>query len=331
MASAGLQPQPELDPGAAGWFLTFIVPARNGCNLKCPFCVVRQRREIANADLRPEDFARFVREVAERKPVVAVAIQGYEPLLPESFPYTQAILAAGRFRGLRTSLVTNGVTLADATDLLATLSPNKIAISIDAADAAVHDRLRGLPGAWAAAVAGIERAIRALTPRTRLVVSSVLMPSRRHYLDAMPSFLRDIGIDRWIINPLLRVGTDQAGGPVGDRVMLFRDLLLLQQAADSAGISLTVDDEFNHLGHDAACMLQPALRAIHVRTLPSEIEIFRLTPSGQCSAGDDILRRVSPDTPRWRPKALHAGDFLDMLSKPTTASQQQGLALPHIT
>jgi MoaA/NifB/PqqE/SkfB family radical SAM enzyme len=331
MATAGLLPQPDFELGAAGPFLTFVVPAENGCNLKCPFCLVRQRREIADADLQPDDFTRFIREAAQRESVFALAIQGYEPLLPESLPYTQAILAAGRFLGVPTSLVTNGVTLADATDLLTTLSPNKIAISIDAADAAVHDRLRGSMGAWAAAVAGIERAIRALTPRTKLLVSSVLMPSKRHYLDGMPSLLRDIGIDRWIINPLLRVGTDQAGGPVGDRAMLFRDLLLLQKAADSAGIRLTVDDEFNHLGHDAACMLQPALRAIHVRTLPSEIEIFRLTPSGQCSVGDDILRHVSPDTPRWRPKAVHAGDFLDRLSKATTASQQQGLALPHIT
>ncbi len=330
MTTASLLPRPDFESGAAGPFLTFIVPARNGCNLKCPFCVVRQRREIADAELQPDDFARFVREAAQRGPVVAVAIQGYEPLLPESLPYTQAILAAGRFLRLPTGLVTNGVTLADATDLLATLSPDKIAISIDAADAAVHDHLRGSVGAWAAAVAGIERAIRALTPRTKLVVSSILVPSKRHYLDGMPSLLRDIGINRWIINPLLRVRTDQAGGPVGDRAMLFRDLLRLQEAADSAGISLMVDDEFNHLGHSTACLSQPALRAIRVRTLPPRVEIFRLTPSGQCSVGDDILRRMTPDTPRWRPEVLHAGDFLDMLSKPTAASQQ-GLVLPQIT
>jgi MoaA/NifB/PqqE/SkfB family radical SAM enzyme len=324
MATSGLRPQPDFEPGAAGRFLTFVVPAVNGCNLNCRYCVVRQRREIANADLRPDDFARFVREAAEREPIVAVAIQGYEPLLPESLPYTQAILAAGRFLGLPTSLVTNGVTLADAMDLLATLSPNKIAISIDAAEADVHDRLRGASGAWAATIAGIERAVGALRPRTKLVVSSVLMPSARHYLDAMPPLLRGMGIDRWIINPLLRIGRDRAGGPVGDLARLFRDLLILQEAADNAGIRLTVDDEFNHLGHDAACILQPALRAIQVRTLPLEIEIFRLTPSGQCSVRDDILRRITPDAPRWRPEAIHAGDFLDMLGKPT------GLVLPQI-
>ncbi len=323
MATAGLLPQPDVELGACGKFLTVVVPADKGCNLRCPFCFIRQRREITDTELQPADFVRFIREAAERGPVFALAIQGYEPLLPESLPYTQAILAAGRFLGLRTSLVTNGVTLADATDLLATLSPDKIAISLDAAEAGVHDRLRRSLGGWAAAVAGIERAIPALAPRTKLVVSSVLVPSKRHHLDAMPALLRNIGIGRWIINPLLRVGRDQAGGPVGDRATLFRDLLILQRTADRAGIKLSVDDEFNHLHYDEACISRPALRALQVRTLPRDVEIFRLTPSGQCSAGGDVLRRITPDTPRWRPGAIHAGDFLGELGAATDPSVRQ--------
>jgi hypothetical protein len=57
-----------------------------------PFCLVRQRREITNAYLQPYDFVRFIREAMERAPIFALAIQGYEPLLPESLPYTRAIL-----------------------------------------------------------------------------------------------------------------------------------------------------------------------------------------------------------------------------------------------
>jgi len=315
MAASGLQPQRESEPDAAGQFLTFVVPALNGCNLKCTFCLIRQRREITDTCLRPDDFARFIREAAERAPIFAIAIQGYEPLLPESLPYTQAILATGRFLGLPSSLVTNGVKLVDAVNLLTTLSPNKIAISLDAASAEVHDRIRCVAGAWSATVAGIKRAIEVLTPRTRVVVSSILMPSKRHYLDAMPALLRDIGIDRWIINPLLRVGDNQAGGPVAHQDSLYRDLLVLQQAADRAGVRLTVDDEFGHLGHDAASVSQPTLRRLHVRTLPPDVQIFRLTPSGQCSTAADILRQVTPDTPRWQPGAMHASDFLEMLRK----------------
>jgi MoaA/NifB/PqqE/SkfB family radical SAM enzyme len=325
MTASGLQPLPEHDPDAAGNFLTFVVPAAKGCNLRCPFCLVRQRREITETCLRPEDYARFVREAVEQVPIFAVAVQGYEPLLPESLPYTQAILATGRFLGLPTTFVTNGVKLADGVDLLKTLSPNKIAISLDAASAEIHDRIRGVAGAWAAAVRGIERATTVLAPRTRLVVSSVLLPSRRDYLDAMPAFLRSIGIDRWIINPLLRVGGDEAGGPVADRASLFRDLLVLGEAARREGVRLTVDDEFGHLGYDGACVSEPSLRALHVRTLPANVEIFRLAPSGQCSTGDGILRQVTSETPRWHPGAIHAGDFLEALSEQNQSRRCQAV------
>lgn len=243
--------------------------------------------------------------------------------MPESLPFTQSILATGRFLGLPTSLVTNGVNLVDALDLVKTLSPNKIAISLDSASADIHDRIRGVAGAWAATVGGIKRAIEVLAPRTRLVVESVLLPSKRHYLDAMPARLREIGIDRWIINPLLRVGRDQTGGPVGDRASLYRDLLILHEAANRAGVRLTVDDEFGHLNHDAASVSQPSLRALQVRTLPPNVEIFRLAPSGQCSTGDGILQQVTSDTPRWQPGAMHAGDFLEMLSGQSNLRRRQ--------
>ena len=319
MATAGLQPQPDQQSGAVGQFLTFVVPALRGCNLKCPFCLVKQRREITETCLRPDDLARFIREAAERALIYALAIQGYEPLLPESLAYTQAILATGRFLSLPTTLVTNGVKLVDAIDLLTTLSPNKVAISLDSAVAEIHDRIRGVAGTWTAAVEGIKRAVDVLAPRTRLVVSSVLLPSRRHYLDAMPALLRDIGIDRWIINPLLQVGGNAAGGPVGDRARLFRDLLILQEAAERAGIRFTADDEFNHLGDDTLSASKPALRALHVRRLPPNVDIFRLAPSGQCSIGNEILRQVTSDTPRWRPGVMHAGDFLGILGKQSDA------------
>jgi MoaA/NifB/PqqE/SkfB family radical SAM enzyme len=225
--------------------------------------------------------------------------------------------------GLPTGVVTNGTMLINAVDLLAALSPNKIAVSLDAASPEFHDRIRGVDGAWAASVGGIKRAIEVLAPLTRLVVSSVLLPSKRCYLDGMPERLREFGIDRWIINPLLRVGSDQTGGPVGDRASLFRDLLILKEAADRVGVRLTVDDEFDHLGHDAACAAEPSLRKLHVRTLPPNVEIFRLTPSGQCSRGDGILQQLTPDTPCWQPGTMHAGDFLEKLGRQSGGSRRQ--------
>src|SRR5258708_4644125 len=116
MSAAGLQPEPNCESGS-GQFLTFVVPAPGGCNLNCSFCIVRQRREIGETCLTPHDLMRFIREAIEYTPTFALAIQGYEPLLHESRPLSQAILGTGRFLGIPTSLVTNGTKLADAIDL----------------------------------------------------------------------------------------------------------------------------------------------------------------------------------------------------------------------
>jgi MoaA/NifB/PqqE/SkfB family radical SAM enzyme len=315
MASSGLLPYPDHDENSYGRFLTFVVPAPTGCNLSCAFCLIGQRRETRGPPLNPEELARFVHEAAERGPIFAVAIQGYEPLLRDALPYTRALLATSRLLRVPSTLVTNGVLLADAIDLLAVLKPTKIAISLDAATPEAHDQIRGVNGAWAAAVDGIKQAVERLAPQTRLAVSSVLLPSRRSYLEGMPARLRDLCVDRWIVNPLLRIGRENVGGPVVDRQILFEDLLALGEAARKAGIRFTVDDEFNRLDHASARARRPELHSLHVRTLPRGIEIFRLSPSGQASVGDDILRQVTPDLPRWRP-GIHAGDFLDSLSRP---------------
>jgi hypothetical protein len=80
-------------------------------------------------------------------------------------------------------------------------------------------------------------------------------------------------------------------------------------------VRLTVDDEFGHLSHGAASIRQPELRSLDVRTLPRNVEIFRLAPGGQCSISDGILRQITLDAPCWRPGASHAGDFLEGVSE----------------
>jgi MoaA/NifB/PqqE/SkfB family radical SAM enzyme len=315
MAASGFLPRHGDGLHCRSQFLTFVVPSPGGCNLACSFCLVRQRREIRPDHIGPDDLALFVRQAAERAPIFAIAIQGHEPLLPASLPYTKALLATGLLMGIPTSLVSNGVLLGDAIDLLSVLMPTKIAISLDADTAERHDRIRGVAGSWAATIEGIGAAVERLMPRTGLVVSSVLQSAKRQYLEGLPARLRGLGIDSWIVNPIIRVGRDDTGGPIGSRTKIFQDLLVLEELANRAGIRLTVDDEFDCLRHGDASARQPELRSLHVRTLPRGMEIFRLTPSGQCSLGRDILRRMTPDAPRWLPDTIHAGAFLEMISK----------------
>ena len=196
---------------AEALYLTFVVPG--GCNLACPFCIVRQRREVGDGALPPEAFGQFIRRTASDALVANVSLQGYEPLMPASRPYTQIILATARMLGLPTAFVTNGTFLEDSIDFLATLVPDKIVVSLDAASAVEHDQIRRSPDAFGKALSGIDTALKRLP--SKIAVSSVLLPNKRANLIGMPALLRDLGVDDWIIDPLIKVGRD-GGGPVAE-------------------------------------------------------------------------------------------------------------------
>ena len=240
----GLLPIDDDREEECGQFLTFVVPSAEGCNLKCGFCLNKQRGNHTQNPLRAQHYSEFIQDVRSFASIYALSIQGYEPLTLDSQPYTREILATGVAIGVPVNFVTNGTYLHEASTWLAGLAPATIAISLDAATADKHDRLRGVAGAWAATVRGIERAARILAPRTKLAVASVLIPKGCGASEGMPRLLRRLGIERWIITPLLKVGRGQVGGPVGDRQEFYRSLSRLQNAADDAGIRMTVDDEW---------------------------------------------------------------------------------------
>lgn len=290
-------------------FLTFVVGTSDGCNLKCGFCFVRQRVETTTTFLLPNHYAKFIRDIAAVRHPYALAIQGHEPLLPSVRPHTQAILATGRHLGLPTGLVTNGTYLADAADWLAILSPTSLAVSLDADNAWDHDRLRGVSGTWQAAIDGIAQARKALSSRTKLSVASMLMPESGKKLQFMPYLLAENGVLDWIISPLHKVGANKPGGPVMQRNALYDDVIRLQDASDKAGVRLVIDDELGCLQHEHAVAKRPELRRLHVRSLSNELILLRLSTGGECSVQNDILRQVTPETPRWHPDE-HAGVFL---------------------
>ena len=300
-----------------GTIVTLIVPAPNGCNLSCPFCFIRQRGEDeAELTLKPKDYVHFIEQAAASGPLSAVCIQGYEPLLPEAMAYTRAILAAGRRLGAPTSLVTNGVELANVVDELAALGIGKIAVSIDAAEAELHDRQRAKKGAWEAAIAGVRRAVLKLPASTELTVTSVLVPKRRHYLDGMPSLLKDLGVERWVVNALRKIEPGSPGRPWGDRLMILEDMAVLQRIADRHGLDFCVDDEFDTLRHGDVGQDIARIEKLRVRRLERPSGVYRLLPNGQCSKGREILEPIGPNTPRWNPENMDAGAFLRSLEQP---------------
>lgn len=294
-----------------GGIVTLVVPAPNGCDLACPFCYIKQRNEDGRSlQLRVEDYVRFVELVAWEQAVDAVCIQGYEPLLPGSFPYTQAILETGQRLGIPASLVTNGTHLRQHVPALSKLRPARIAVSLDSADATVHDKARGKVGAFDDALMGLRFAVSVPHLRKALVVTSVLMPRKQDRLMGMPALLQEFGIDRWVVNALVKVGKDDAlGGPAGDRQAILDDLLVLKAEADRCDIDMVVDDEFGRLSNDNRARELMDKGALRIKRLVRPEGVYRLVPTGHCSKGADILKPIHDQTPVWNP-SMDVGEFL---------------------
>lgn len=299
---------------ASGSILTFVVPSPSGCNLSCPFCYIKQRSEEASAtDLAPADYVDFIEVAAKRSSIFAICVQGYEPLLPDSFAYTRAILDVGGRRGVPTGLVTNGTHLRQHVPALSKLRPARIAVSLDSADASIHDKARGKIGAHDDALAGLRYAVSVPVLKRALVVTSVLMPKKRDRLMGMPALLAELGIDRWVVNALVKVGKgDELGGPAGERNGILDDLLVLKAEADRCGIDMVVDDEFGRLSDDDRARELMEIEALRIKRLVRPEGVYRLVPTGHCSKGADILKPVHKQTPVWHP-SMDVGEFLESM------------------
>jgi MoaA/NifB/PqqE/SkfB family radical SAM enzyme len=241
---------------------------------------------------------------------LAQAIQGYEPLLPEAMAYSEAILEAGMRFGIPTTLVTNGVYLDQALDRLIALKLNTIAISLDSDIAEIHDHIRGVPGAWEMIVNGLGKAVKRIARKPTLVVTSVLLPSKIDNLLGMPEFLTNIGIKQWMVNPMLQIGPRRGVRTFERDVEILRACHRLQREAKKHGLHVTCDDEFGCINQAGVAKIYPELAEVSVDRIDDDIELFRLTPSGQCSVDSDGLAPITPDVPQWQPNAVHAADFL---------------------
>lgn len=122
------------------------------CNLACGHCRASALRGPYPGELGTEKCLQLLDEIAAvAKPVIILT--GGEPLLRKDI---YDIAAYGDRKGLRMVLATNGtfVTEAVANRMIET-GIRRVSVSLDGPDAGSHDAFRGVPGAFAEALAGI--------------------------------------------------------------------------------------------------------------------------------------------------------------------------------
>lgn len=122
------------------------------CNLDCLHCRAAAGCGPFTGELSTAESKKLIDDICRTASPVII-LTGGEPLLR---PDIYDLAAYGTARGLRMVMATNG-TLVDAAVAknLIRSGIGRVSISIDGKDAAAHDTLRGVPGAFAGAMKGI--------------------------------------------------------------------------------------------------------------------------------------------------------------------------------
>jgi MoaA/NifB/PqqE/SkfB family radical SAM enzyme len=300
----------ELNVNTFGLALTFVVPAKD-CNFSCSFCAIKHRKEVSETKLGVEDYVWFLEDVVNHNDMAIMAIQGYEPLLPESWDYTEALLKTGKALDIPTSFVTNAYHLADRAEEIVELNPTGFTISIDSCISEKHDKLRGYDGAFDAAIKGI-RKMADLGFADKITVSSIMFPGKRNLLEGMPKLLNELGVKHWTAKPVDRIGSaTEVGRPVDSAFNILRDSQILAKISKDHDVTFIIDDELQTLSQDQRSNYFDHLL---VRYFERPDGLLRLTPNGACSVGKEILKEVSSNTPVWNPSEIAPHEFVRLIA-----------------
>jgi MoaA/NifB/PqqE/SkfB family radical SAM enzyme len=282
-------------PRVNGVILTAVLPTTDDeCNLKCPFCIIKQRGEGVTA---PRVNYRYYEKIvlAARDlpvPVVAFMLQGYEPLLDDwTFLYTYGLARRVADMGIKfIQVVTNGINLGKTLEgtpfgrrptyaRLLEKYVDKIIVSIDSADEKKHDRKRGVEGAFERTCEGVLEA-RKYFDAEDVRIASVFLPGKGKDLYGMPGLVHELGCDSLYVTPY--INTRKPGQAV-DLAHLHETMRYLVKEGERCGLRrVAISDEMGiyapHLAPD-----------IPVITTPTGKAILRFSPNGRCAHGKGLL------------------------------------------
>jgi len=172
------------EPFIVSWNLTRL------CNLGCGHCYLDavQRRSEATDELSTGEALDAMGQIAELAPGAMLVLTGGEPLLRKDLP---ELVRRSAQLGLMPVIGSNGIMLdRKRAAKLRALGAAGMGISLDAATAGFHDRLRGLPGAWEGARRGMQAAREA---GLALLVQTTLFEENRHELAAIADIAESAG------------------------------------------------------------------------------------------------------------------------------------------
>jgi radical SAM protein with 4Fe4S-binding SPASM domain len=191
------------------------------CQNRCTFCYASApERGRQFGDMTTAQILQIIDAIVDDARVPTVSFTGGEPTLRPDLPQ---LIAYAKSRRLRTNLITNGLRCGanGYADKLAEAGLDSAQVSLEAADAEIHDAIVGHPGAWRRTVRGISLLKSA---GIHVHTNTTITRMNRHDLLALVDFLAKLGQPYLSMNMVIRtgdaVGSMEIGyGEIGDLVL----------------------------------------------------------------------------------------------------------------
>jgi radical SAM protein len=181
----------------------FVVIWENtrACDLACVHCRAAAQPRRSQFELTTEEGFRLIDEIGEMQPKVFV-LTGGDPLKRDD---TFAMIEHARRRGLEPAVTPSATPLLteDAVSKMKQHGLSRMAISLDASTAALHDEFRRVPGSFDLTLRAIRKASQEEIP---VQVNTTVSRRTIGDLPHMVALLEDLGIAMWSVFFLVPTG-----------------------------------------------------------------------------------------------------------------------------
>lgn len=160
------------------------------CNSKCKMCYLKPFLNTGDAELTTEEWKSFI-DTLHWKPTIYLT--GGEPTMR---PDLLEIIKHIHSRGLRWGITTNGMHMPD----ISKYEPAFVDVSLDGIGE-VHDRIRGVPGAFDRTVKNLGELCARKTRRTRVFINFTLTENVGE-IEKMIQLVKEVGADGLKIHQL---------------------------------------------------------------------------------------------------------------------------------
>lgn len=173
------------------------------CNNKCTFCYASapERGPIVG-EMTTDEVKRIIDKIVDQAKVPTISFTGGEPTLRRDL---FDLIAYARSRKMRANLITNGIRSAEP-EFVAKLKDaglNSAQVSLEAADANVHNQIVGNPRAFEKTVQAVKN-LKAAGIHTH--TNTTINRYNRDHLHALIDFLADLGQEYLSMNMVIRTG-----------------------------------------------------------------------------------------------------------------------------